>query len=466
MERLVRYQHNVPILLLGLGIGLTFLIGVSLNSGTPYSFFLPGVIVLVTPALFLLVNEHARIGAIFLLFVISLGGEGIGAEEVLLAIYSVLFLGIWFFERIIAQKTIIENSADLALAIFIGMVFIGAGIGLINQPVPNILAGELFNFCLLLFYFPFREYCRKHKKGSINILYMIIICGVYISISNIFSFTELISRSPDARGIAGGRVASSEILLYTATMSSMILLSLKNTTPRNLALGAALTLCLIATILTQFRSIYIGILIATLVVFFYASQLSRRKLFMIFFFGTIIAASGIYILLGDAAMLLAGGIMDRILSIGSASEQDISFINRFFEYEKAVELIIQSPIIGHGLGVNFTFYDAIFRFSWSKAFVHNVPLHLLYKLGLIGFLSLSYVLLRHTIDSWVSIRRSAHPHNSGRLFASLKIATILGLLVIGLFSTLFNSDTTLIYAALLATHPPRAATLKEPLSDQ
>lgn len=450
MERLARYQNHLALLLPVLGIGFTFAVGLQFNSSSPYSFFLPGILAIGSLGAFLLVNEHVRIGLIFLLFVISLGGQGIGLGELLLGVYSVLFLGVWFFERIIAGKLIFENRTDAALGIFIAVCLMGAVIGLLNNASLTQLAAELFSFCLLLFYFPLREYCRRHENGARNILYMIILCGIYAAVSNAFSFANVLTRSLDARGIATGRVASSEILLYFGTISSLALLSLKNNRSKNLLLGLALTICLSAAILTQFRSIYIGIFVATLILFLLADQFSRRKLVFILLSGAALAIAGAYVLLGDAALMLLGGIADRVLSIGTASEADISFINRFFEYEKVVELVIRSPIAGYGLGVNFAFYDAIYNFTWVKSFVHNAPLHLTYKLGLLGFLSFTYLLYRHCAVSWKTIR--LQHDEQPRLFASLVIAAIPGLLAIGLFSVLFNTDTTLPLAALLATH--------------
>lgn len=398
----------------------------------------------------LFLNEHVRIATIFLLFVISLGGKGIGMGEVLLGLYSVLFLGIWFFERIISDKPLIESRGDAALVVFIAICFMGVGIGLVNDSSVTQMIAELFSFCLLLFFFPLRDYCRRHPNGARNILYMIIACGIYASITNAFSFANVVSRSLDSRGIATGRVATSEILLYFATISSLILLSLKNNRIKDLILGLSFTLCLIAAILTQFRSVYIGIFVATFVIILASDRFSRRKIILILVTGGIVGILAAYVFLGDAAVLLLGGIMDRVLSIGTASEADISFINRFFEYEEVVALIIRSPIVGYGLGVDFAFYDSIYKFTWVKSFVHNVPLHLMFKMGILGFAALTYLLYRHSVVSWRTIRQSET--DQPLVYPTLVLASILGLVAIGIFSVLFNTDTTLPLAALLATH--------------
>ena len=73
MDRLARYQNHLALLLPILGIAFTLALGLRFNSSSPYSFFLPGILVIGSLGVLLFLNEHVRIATIFILFVISLG---------------------------------------------------------------------------------------------------------------------------------------------------------------------------------------------------------------------------------------------------------------------------------------------------------------------------------------------------------------------------------------------------------
>jgi O-antigen ligase len=93
-----------------------------------------------------------------------------------------------------------------------------------------------------------------------------------------------------------------------------------------------------------------------------------------------------YLLLGDVFILVATGMLDRVLSIGSAATTDISLINRFRETAVVMGKVMENPILGYGMGVSFSFWDLTFLppFHHVTTFLHNGYVALWYKFGIWG----------------------------------------------------------------------------------
>jgi O-antigen ligase len=99
--------------------------------------------------------------------------------------------------------------------------------------------------------------------------------------------------------------------------------------------------------------------------------------------------------------LLIAGFIHRVSTIGSASTEDVSLLNRFGEWSAAWERILQSPIIGHGFGVKFYFFDLTREVTTVKSHIHNTYLGILYRHGLIGLVLFLGFYIR---GAWFSYR--------------------------------------------------------------
>jgi O-antigen ligase len=78
---------------------------------------------------------------------------------------------------------------------------------------------------------------------------------------------------------------------------------------------------------------------------------------------------------------LIQGLGVRLAKVGL---HDISLENRFVESAAVLKKVVVSPIIGYGLGAEFTFFNIITKFSETTWYIHNAYLFLLYKFGIVG----------------------------------------------------------------------------------
>jgi O-antigen ligase len=389
-------------------------------------------------------------GVLFALFVYAAGNAaGVGIPEVAFGVYYIPFLAWWYISRLaIYHEPIIRQQGDIAILVFLALLPVFAVYGLLAGGKPSIAISELASFGLLAFYFPFREFCEREPHGRRWLIGFLIAIGIIATLRNFVTLASVFAASPDLRGIAFGRATQAEVLIFTSSVAAATgMLFVRKKAHIVLATGCFLV-CSLGVLVTQYRSYYLGLVVALGVLFLVSSRPMRIRLTAIVVGSGIIAVGVAVLVLGDLALLILGGLFERAASIGTASEQDISFINRFNEYAVVVQLIINSPIIGHGLGSEFGFYDAIFNFTWVKPYVHNGFLHLLYKMGIVGFALMGYIVVVALARGWKAARHAHDP--DVRLGAAFAVAMIIGLGVAATATVLYNTDMMLPMTLALA----------------
>src|SRR5690606_27464777 len=81
---------------------------------------------------------------------------------------------------------------------------------------------------------------------------------------------------------------------------------------------------------------------------------------------------------------------ERLATLGSAATNDISLYNRFRESGVVLDLIAKNPIVGHGAGVGYLFFEIGRSGTDTDSFVHNGFLGVWYKWGIWGLIALVY----------------------------------------------------------------------------
>ena len=153
----------------------------------------------------------------------------------------------------------------------------------------------------------------------------------------------------------------------------------------------SLTLCASAflftfagLIMTQARGFWLAFGFGALALLLLVRTRERIKILTT---GTIVSALLIgvgYVFLGPFLNVILEGILERFGSIVTAFTKDLSLINRFRETAAVFEKIFQNPLIGHGPGVTYLFYDIVHQSTDTDSFVHNGYVGLWYKYGLWG----------------------------------------------------------------------------------
>jgi O-antigen ligase len=176
----------------------------------------------------------------------------------------------------------------------------------------------------------------------------------------------------------------------------------------------------------------------------------RRRVGVLTLAGTVVGSAAVYAVLGDGILLLFYGVLDRILSIGTATAVDESVINRFVEARMALQRVWESPIMGHGVGATFGFMDIITDRTWTKTYVHNGYISLWFKLGIVGLGSFLWLWLRTIWDGLKVVRDPHHPPGAERALFVACWCMLVGLLPsFAVSAPLVTSDTTIGFTLLL-----------------
>lgn len=174
----------------------------------------------------------------------------------------------------------------------------------------------------------------------------------------------------------------------------------------------------IGVILTFLRSYWAALFLVLILLGFLLRGGDRKKLFVLG--GGVITTAAIVLLLifstpGSRATRLVGASIDRLSTLansGTFTGQDSSVNWRMIENGYALTAIATHPIIGMGMGFTYRPWDSRLDQPWYRVvfdfrkFVHNGYLWILLQSGLLGFLSLMWLLiifLLRGFRSWRSI---------------------------------------------------------------
>ncbi len=153
--------------------------------------------------------------------------------------------------------------------------------------------------------------------------------------------------------------------------------------PWSLALGA---LCLFGILISQARSVWIGVVAAVIVAV--ASSASRTKLARRLIAGAVVAVLiGLAVVGAGLGRDLTGDLAKRAASLGKVNT-DVTAMWRVFVWGVALKDLSHSPVLGLGLGRQFTYYDLSVEKWESNRQLHNSYLELAYYTGAVGLLLL------------------------------------------------------------------------------
>lgn len=324
--------------------------------------------------------------------------EGLQLEELAFAGYYFSYLVSWFGSRIfIYRESVVRTPVDLVLASF--LIYVTASIGLtivFNGDLGTALS-EWISYSMFALYFPIREACDRYDAGKWVIAGIVLFLGLYAGVRNLALLKAAAASADHARAIAGGRVPMNEALLLSSSLGCFAVAASARLRRISIGLAGVGALLVGALILSQSRAFYVDLALGMLLLLLFLPRRSRFRFIWIGSLTTLLTVGAAFALFGDAVTLVGVGLLNRVLSLGTATSTDISLINRFFETRAAWEYVKANPILGYGLGVSFTFYDAIFDANWTKSYVHNGYLMLWYKFGIFGLLAVLVVWCRSIV---------------------------------------------------------------------
>ena len=311
--------------------------------------------------------------------------EGIQITEVFYGLYYMSFLGYWFFKRLfLDDKPVFERPEEKALWIFLILVTLSIPLTLLFGGTFKLWLGEWLSLSLLGFYFPVKEAVIKHDQGLKVVIGVVLFVGLVVLGRNVLEYKQAITDAVQAWEIAKGRAVTNEgLLMVPAFFSLAMYLFSVEWKQKTIFLGLFIAF-FGGLILTQSRGYWVAFFLGALVLFWLIPRQQKGRLLATGVVTGVVVFAIATIVLGDVLMLVLGGLLDRLVSIGSATTKDISLVNRFLETGAVWEHIKTNPILGHGMGVSYRFFDITYEFSDSKPFIHNGYIALWYKFGVWG----------------------------------------------------------------------------------
>ena len=450
-------QAGSSIALVGIGAAGAA-VTVLVAAATPEAVWaVPGLLVvllagaLVLPSIPSITSPLLPLGLVFVLAGLALQrSDGLQPIEILFAAFYLPYLAVWYGLRLgVYPEPLARSSRDWAVVAFVVIVHTSILFSAINHASPKLILNDWIAFSMFGFYFPVREVCIRYENGVRLVFFGVLFLAFAALVRNMLATRSAIAVAAYAWEVARVRVTANEM---TMTFGAILCASVVASSKRRwhiLAASAGFALLSVGVILTQWRAFYVALALGVGMLGILSGSSGRGRLLTLVIAGGVLGSGMMYILFGNDIILAGYGILDRLLSIGTATSADVSLINRFYETRSVLARISESPIVGHGIGSEFSFFDLITMRTWTKPFAHNGYLTLWFKYGALGLISILWLWGSALSDAAQTLLSDAsiRPLDRPALRAALAMLVAL-LLPFAVSNPLTTSDTVLCFTLL------------------
>lgn len=377
--------------------------------------------------------------------------EGIQVEELLYGLYYYIFILYWYGRRFLRREPFIHTRTDCALALFGGGGLVaGIALGLLFGAPLSLIRWEATAFAMLSAYFPVKELCRQERYGPESILAVFFWLGLFAAVRNLLNFREIIMFATEAWQVSDARPGLNDMQLMIPGLASLVLLVNERTWPRRLLLLGAFLLFTGSLVLAKSRGFWINFAFGVFLLLFLLRGRYRWRLIFLLVGGSAVLITLVLTFFGPLAELIFAGTVKRFGTLETALTQDESLVNRFIESSAVWEGIRQNPVLGHGFGTTFTYFDILHLATLTKAFIHNGYIGLWFKFGLGGMMLL---LFSWASSAWQGLKvywMQTIParHRTYALIASLNLISLAP--SFGTSNPFMLMDQVLMFTLLLA----------------
>ncbi|NNE70895.1 MAG: hypothetical protein HKN29_11115 [Rhodothermales bacterium] len=319
--------------------------------------------------------------------------DGTQPTEVLYGLYYMAFLGHWYLTRVfLYRERIFETRESRVLIAFLILATASVGLTILFGGDLRFFIGEWLSLSFLALYFPVREVVTRHKYGLHAVMGAVLLLALWVFVRNVLNYQQILLDAAYAWQVTRGRAVTNTSILMVPLFVSLVYLLHAPKLRKAWLSGTVFAIFFAGLIISQSRGYWVAFAGACVVLLLVMPGRQRSRLIGI----GVASIAGIiaigYVVLGDVFILVATGMLDRVLSIGSAATTDISLINRFRETAVVWGKVMENPILGYGMGVPFSFWDLTFLppFHHVTTFLHNGYVALWYKFGLWGLVMVLY----------------------------------------------------------------------------
>jgi O-antigen ligase len=318
--------------------------------------------------------------------------------------YSLLFfpgLFWWFAKRVMGSKRILHHWAEFALVAFLGLAFVSIGWAWLYGSSSVKGLREFALFIPYLMYFPLRDYVAENNEKYI--LGALLFVCMTVAAFDIVEYRLSMAVAHYLWQVVGKRENLGEPLMVG---SIIILFGFIAANKYNRVLViTSIAVSSIALALTFSRGYWGTAVFGLFLLVFVLKGAPRRRVLTLSFLSVMAVVVVAMIVFPRLFEDLIEGLGMRLAGSGL---KDLSLQSRLAESAVILQHFTLSPVIGYGMGAEFSFFNPITYGTLTTWYVHNGYLFLLYKFGAIGaFLYLSfygYILVRtarhaaHVVD--------------------------------------------------------------------
>ena len=406
-------------------------------------YVLLGVILL--PLLWLMINyPRTWIYFIVMTFIVFMrGGETeLNIFHVLAGIFYDSFLLIWFlYKKLVKREKLLRGFADQLFIFFYLILILNLFIAVGNDVDWFDWLREYLLYSLILYYFPIREYF-KEPKHIIKLLFLVGAVTIGLDLVQFYNYIKILKNIVYAYQFSNSMRINQHI--FTAVgFSGIAFFFYFKTLREKLFSFIVAVLSISALISTLSRAFWVSLFVMIVVFLFYLSKKQLIQLISLFLLFIGVSVMTLNTFMPDKANIFYKYLGQRFTSTGQG-KKDISVRSRLYEFNKVTSLIEESPIWGHGLRYEFSFFENIKQATKKTSFVHNGYLNISYKTGIPLAIAFYLPLLLYLIQGFlISIRTSSYLHRT------LSICSFLTLSM--LFVTNFVTSSFLFRDGLMTT---------------
>ena len=382
---------------------------------------------------------------LFLFVLVARFEEGFQIVEALYGLYFLAYLGVFAASTrtpfaIKAGRALLAFFAWVILSFTLTFVFDGSFKGALSEAAALMFVG---------LFFPVAYYSGRSLQAIKVVLSILVVLAVVVVVRNILTYAQAFSSAVYVYEIARGRVITNEVLILSGTLITMSMLcAAKLRVASSIICWTVFTLLLGGLLLTQSRTYWLAFALGLCIEFLLLRGRDRRRLLTASLASVTALIATAYMVVPDYVILIISGLIERMTSIGSAASSDISMINRFLEVGAVWEKIVLNPIVGHGMGSTYRFYDITFELTRAKAFVHNGYIALWFKFGIVGLMLMLVFICTCTRKAFI-VTQTKTNFTEIHVAALSSIAVLSSLLLTSLTTNPFYlSDTTYIIGVM------------------
>ena len=375
--------------------------------------------------------------------------EGVSLSEYAFAAFFYLVLLLWLLDRVVVKRERLATvPGDNALALFMVLGVISVLPLLVAEGKPFQWLRELLVFFCLLFYFPLRQGIRSERvRRLVYLSFFVLALG--IAAKNIYQYRSGVAIATYIWELLGGRQSANEPLFMSVVLAGVAFWMTAEKPLDRLQSFLVVSFFSLSLLLTFSRGYWLGTFLGIAVMFLLGDRRERKRVLTL---GAIVGFAGaalMMVLFYDVFMALFDTIFRRLFSTATAVT-DKSFANRIVESATVWELIKKNPILGSGLGTEFSVYHLLRETTQHTFYVHNAYLYLWFKLGIIGLITFLVAFLS---KAWLGIRISLRDRtNTLRPQVLCSTAILVAMVQVSITSPQFYArDSVLIIAICWAT---------------